>query len=289
MAEVHEGIEDVVRELRCLLRAVTRGTIGGVRTSRIALANLRFPSSPEESVVLAERAIADAGSAGAGLVCFPEAYVPGYRIGKDIAAPDPTFLAEAWSAVGAAAARAKVTVVLGTERVVAGTRRLTALVVDPSGKTLGFQDKVQLDPSEDATFSPGEERRVFDAGDLRFGVVICHEGFRYPETVRWAARNGARLVLHPHFDEASPGSFRPQRFADPENTFHEKAMLCRAAENTCWFASVNCASDGSPTTSAVMRPDGTLHAYQPYGREGLLIADIDLDAATRILATRCRS
>lgn len=260
-----------------------------MRTSRIALANLRFPSSPEESVLLAERAIAGAGGAGASLVCFPEAYVPGYRIGKDVAAPDPAFLAEAWSAVGAAAARAKITVVLGTERVVAGTRRITALVVDPSGKTLGFQDKVQLDPSEDATFTPGEERRVFDAGDLRFGVVICHEGFRYPETVRWAVRNGARLVLHPHFDEASPGSFRPQRFADPENTFHEKAMLCRAAENTCWFASVNCASEGSPTTSAIVRPDGTLHAYQPYGSEGLLVADIDLDAATRILATRCRT
>lgn len=64
-------------------------------------------------------------------------------------------------------------------------------------------------------------------------------------------------------------------------------MLCRAAENTCWFASVNCASAGSPTTSAVVRPDGTLLAYQPYGKEGLLIADIDLAAATGLLATRC--
>ena len=260
-----------------------------MRTFRIALANLRFPSSPAESVALTERAIVDAGSAGAGLVCFPEAYVPGYRVGKDIAAPDMAFLEEAWSAIAAAAARGKVTAVVGTERIVAGARRLSALVVDATGNRLGFQDKVQLDPSEDCAFSPGEERRVFDVGDLRFGVVICHEGFRYPETVRWAARNGARLVLHPHFDEASPGSFRPRRFADPENTFHEKAMLCRAAENTCWFASVNCASEGSPTTSAVVRPDGTLHAHQPYGTEGLLVADIDLDAATRILATRCRS
>ncbi len=237
----------------------------------------------------AERAIADAARAGAGLVCFPEAYVPGYRVGKDIAAPDGALLEEAWRAIGAAAAQARVTVVLGTERVVAGTRRLSALVIDASGEPLGFQDKVQLDPSEDCMFSPGEGRRLFDAGELRFGVVICHEGFRYPETVRWAARNGAQLVLHPYFDEASPVSFRPQQFADPRNTFHEKAMLCRAAENTCWFASVNCASEGSPTTSAVVRPDGTLHAHQPYGMEGLLVADIDLDVATRLLATRCRT
>jgi hypothetical protein len=31
-----------------------------------------------------------------------------------------------------------------------------------------------------------------------------------------------------------------------------------------------------------------LHGYQPYGQEGLLVADIDLAAATGLLATRCR-
>jgi predicted amidohydrolase len=52
---------------------------------------------------------------------------------------------------------------------------------------------------------------------------------------------------------------------------------------------VNFASAGSPTTSAVVRPDGTLQSYQPYGKEGLLIADIDLTAATGLLAARCKS
>jgi predicted amidohydrolase len=120
-------------------------------------------------------------------------------------------------------------------------------------------------------------------------VVICHEGWRYPETVRWAARRGAQVVFHPHFGEAEPGGHRPTSFADPLNTFHEKAMLCRAAENGCYFASVNCASDGSPTTSAVVRPDGTVLAWQPYGQDGLLVADLDLAAATGFLAARCRS
>jgi predicted amidohydrolase len=65
-------------------------------------------------------------------------------------------------------------------------------------------------------------------------------------------------------------------------------VLCRAAENTCYFATVNCASPGSPTTSAVAKPDGTLLTYQPYGEEGLLIADLDLTLADRLLATRCK-
>ena len=137
-------------------------------------------------------------------------------------------------------------------------------------------------------YHAGSERHVFEAGALKFGVAICHEGWRYPETVRWAARRGAHLVFHPHFHEADATSFRPTEFADPRNTFHEKAMQCRAAENSIWFASINCATDGSPTTSAFVRPDGSVHAWQPYGRDGLLVADVDLDAATGFLASRCR-
>jgi len=122
----------------------------------------------------------------------------------------------------------------------------TALVIDRDGAIIGFQDKVQLDPSEENFYSPGSDRRIFQIGLVTLGVVICHEGWRYPETVRWA-------------------------------------------ENTCYFASVNYASAGSPTTSAVVRPDGTLLSYQPYGKEGLLVADIELSAATGLLAARCKS
>jgi predicted amidohydrolase len=39
--------------------------------------------------------------------------------------------------------------------------------------------------------------------------------------------------------------------------------------------------------SAVVRPDGTVQSYLPYGAEGLLIADIDIAAATGLLAARC--
>jgi len=69
--------------------------------------------------------------------------------------PDPAFLERAWSAVAAAAAKATIAVVLGTERVVDGALLASALVVDRDGTIAGFQDKVQLDPSEDGTYSPG--------------------------------------------------------------------------------------------------------------------------------------
>lgn len=257
---------------------------------RIALANLPYPTDPHDSVARVTAAIADAGRTGARVVCFPECYVPGYRgLGHVPPAPDATFLDRAWRAIGEAAGAAHVAVVVGTERVVDGATVATVLVIDERGERLGFQDKVQIDPSEEGTYTPGEERRVFRVGELTFGVVICHEGWRYPETVRWAARRGAQVVFHPHYHPAEPGSYRPTTFADPANTFHEKAILCRAAENTCYFASINYASAGSGTTSAIASPDGTLLAYQPYGEAGLLVADLDLSRATGLLAARCRS
>lgn len=256
-------------------------------TLRLALANLRFPATREESVTLATQSIEQAAVAGAHIVCFPECFVPGYRAaGKGVLPPDAAFLERAWAAVAAAAGRAGVAVVLGTERVDDGMPVASALVVNADGSVAGFQDKVQIDPSEEGTYAAGTGRRVFRAGPLTFGISICHEGWRYPETVRWAARRGAQVVFHPHFHEAESGSYRPTTFAEVANTFHEKAILCRAAENTVYFASVNYASTGSPTTSAVARPDGTLQCYQSYGAEGLLLADIDLAAATGLLASR---
>lgn len=259
-------------------------------TLRIALANIEIPSSPEDSVERVLRAVGEAKSAGARVVCFPEAYVPGYPWGDRRRDPvSAGFLEDAHATIAQAAAKNDISVVLGTERYVADRPRLTALVIQPNGDVAGFQDKVQLDPSEEARYEPGCERQMFELDGVRFGVVICHEGFRYPETVRWAARRGAQLVFHPFYDEAVPGAFQPTEFADARNTFHEKTFLCRAAENSVFFAATNCASPGSPTTSAVVRPDGSLLCYQPYGQAGLLVCDIHVAEATGLLARRLRT
>src|SRR5580698_5768279 len=101
---------------------------------RIALANIPFPSSPQESVTLAEQAIADASSERAGIICFPECYIPGYRaMGKSIPPPDPVFLERAWSTIAAAAAKANIAVILGTERVVENGLIISAMVINRDG------------------------------------------------------------------------------------------------------------------------------------------------------------
>ena len=157
------------------------------------------------------------------VICFPECFVPGYRWpGRTRRRPIPRS-SSARGPRGDAATAARVAVVLGTERVTERGLQITACVIDPDGTVAGWQDKGQIDPSEEHIYPAlGTGRRVFTVGPLTFGVVICHEGWRYPETVRWAVRRGAQLVFHPHAHVAEPGSYRPVTFADPANTFHEK-------------------------------------------------------------------
>jgi predicted amidohydrolase len=208
-------------------------------TFRIALANIQFPATPEASIALTEQhgtGHRQAPIERADLICFPEGFIPGYRgMGKRVPPPDPVFLERAWSVVRAAARKANLVVVLGTERVVDDALLITALVINRDGTIAGFQDKVQLDPSEEGTHWPGFGRRVFQTGRLTFGVVICQEGWRYPETVRWAARRGAHVVFHPHFDEAEPGGYQPSSFADPANSFQRRPP-CAARRRTPAFS-----------------------------------------------------
>jgi len=255
--------------------------------TRIALANLRFPSSPDDSITQAVSAIAAASTAHADILCFPECFVPGYRDRiHPVPPPDAAFLTRAHQTLAAAAGRANLAVILGTERLINNQLLAAALVIDRDGSILGFQDKVQLAPQEESTYTAGQTRQIFRSGNLIFGISICHEGWRYPETVRWPVRNGARVVFHPHFHGAEPDAYIPTAFADPANSIFEKTMLCRAAENTCYFASVNFAIPGSDTTSAVINPDGTVLTWQPYGVEGILLADLDLSTATGLYAHR---
>lgn len=154
-------------------------------TVRIALANLRVPTAPEASVLLATAAVAEARRRDASVICFPECFIPGYRWpGTAQPPPDPLFRERAWAEVAGAAKGSHITVILGTERVSDQGLQITTAVITPEGRVAGWQDKVQLDPSEEAIYPAiGTERRVFTAGPLTFGVVICHEGWRYPEIV----------------------------------------------------------------------------------------------------------
>lgn len=160
------------------------------------------------------------------------------------------------------------------------------MVFDATGRLEGWQSKNQLDPTEDRFYVPGDSRRIFEVNGVKFGVAICHEGWRYPETVRWAAMRGAKIVFHPQHSGTHGGGVRLTQWGAADAPYYEKAMMMRSIENTIYFASVNYALPFQESATSVIAPSGQCQAYLPYGQEGVLVQSIDIDQATGALASR---
>jgi predicted amidohydrolase len=253
----------------------------------IALASPRAAASIADGLARAERLIAEAASAGARIVCFPEAWLPGLR-GTDMVVLSFTQLDHdhVVQTIAALAGRYSIATIFCTEQPSSDRPRIAACVFDARGNLLGVQTKNQLAPSEDPHYTPGDTRRIFEVEGVRFGIVICHEGWRYPETVRWAALRGAKIVFQPQHSGSDRAGTVPAQWGAPGGAYYEKAMMCRALENTIWFASVNYALRHPESATSLIAPSGECQAYLPYGQEGVLVQRIDLRQATGLLAGR---
>jgi predicted amidohydrolase len=151
----------------------------------IALASPCIASALDEGLDKIKWSLSEASAQGAEIVCFPEAYLPGLR-GQDfdVWPFDQTQQEQALKAVAQWARTYAVATILGMERLTEMGRQIAACVIDAQGQMQGYQTKNQLDPTEDQFYVPGHTRRLFDINGIKVGVVICHEGWRYPETVR---------------------------------------------------------------------------------------------------------
>lgn len=254
---------------------------------RIALATPRVATSVEEALERVAHLVGTAAREGAAIVCFPEAYLPGLR-GLDFEVPafDAAQQERVLRTASQLARTHRVATILGMEWIGAAGRMIAAVVIDATGEVRGVQTKNQLDPSEEPLYVPGRGRQVFEIDGLRFGITICHEGFRYPETARWAARRGAQVVFHPHCTGSDRSGVRPTAWGAPDGAYYEKAVMCRALENSIYMASVNYAFRYQESATSIIAPTGECLAYLPYGEEGVLVHDVALDAATGLLANR---
>ncbi len=253
----------------------------------IALASPRVASTFDEGLEKIKRLLSEASAQGAEIVCFPEAYLPGLR-GQDfeVLPFDHTQQEQALRAVAEWARTYKVATILGMERVTEVGRQIAAFVIDAEGRLQGYQTKNQLDPTEDQFYAPGNTRRLFEINGVKFGVAICHEGWRYPETVRWSAVRGAEIVFHPQHTGAERQGVRLTEWGAAGNPYYEKAMMMRSRENTIYFASVNYALRFQESATSLISPSGECQAYLPYGQEGVLVQSINVEEATGLLAAR---
>ena len=256
-------------------------------TLRIGLASVRNAPSVAERLETVKRFLAQAAEQDVAIVCFPEAYIPGLR-GCDfpVIEHDQGRQREILEEVRATARAHRVATVMGMEWESAAGLHNVAFVVSGDGEVVGYQAKNQIPLEEEAFYVPDGRRRLFEVDGVPFGIAICHEGWRYPESVRWAATRGARLVFHPQLTGSDRTGMTIERWGDSGSPYYEKAMVARGVENTIYFASVNYAMRYQDSATSLLGPEGECLAHVPYGREQLLVHDIDLSRATRLYARR---
>lgn len=254
-----------------------------MNTLRIVLAQCRQTGDFETNAATIFRWLDEAARAEARIVCFPETQTVGYRV--DIATPEEPVPVEALEELHSAVARRcgelGLACVLGTETPLESDPRggkpyNSALVISERGQVLGVHHKAKLTPLDAVAYSPGSTFETFDLCGVKVGVVICFEGFRFPETTRECVAQGAQLVFHPQNNTTRPNDWK--------TPIHHAMIVTRAAENTIWFASANaCLEPHQNCRSLIVAPDGTIAAQSELRREELVVADIDIDRATRAM------
>jgi predicted amidohydrolase len=257
---------------------------------KIALASPRFPKSITDGLAITERLVNNAAAQGAEIICFPETFMPGYPL-ADVTVPQASAaeLEAALNRVCEIAAAGNIAIIMPMDWYEGDKFLNVAQLISAKGEKLGYQSKNQLDPSEDANWQPGTRRSIFEVNGLKFGITICHEGFRYPESVRWAAREGASIVFHPHLTGSDVKGVQLTEWGNINSPYYEKAMMMRALENTIYFASVGYTMQYQEAATSLIAPDGKCLAYQAYGQEGVIVVDIDPAKATGLLAKRFKA
>lgn len=254
-----------------------------MRNLKIGLAQCRQTGDFTANAATIRRFLEEASRAGVQILCFPETQTVGYRV--DIATPAlPVPVAELEDLHGEVArfcGKAGMACVLGTEIPLGedprnGKPYNSTLVISETGAVLGTHHKTKLTPLDAIAYSPGSSIETFTLFGVTVGVVICFEGFRFPETTRECVRQGAQLILHPQNNTTRPNDWKVP--------VHHAMIVTRAAENTVWFASCNaCLIPHQNCRSLIVAPDGQIHAQTELREEQLLTAEIDIDRATRAM------
>jgi predicted amidohydrolase len=256
------------------------------RTVRIALASIRRGDDLAAGVAKIERVLAECSAKQVAIVCFPETFLPGLRGGDEpVPAVDQPAMEKAIETLGRRCADQGVAAIVGVEWKTERGLENRAVVISREGKVVGHQTKNQITPGGEAeNYVPEGTRQMFELDGVKFGIVICHEGWRYPETVRWATTRGAQIIFQPQVTGSDqPGPYKPRDWGE---AFYEKAMQCRAQENTVYFASVNRCLRRQNSATSLIDPKGRLIDHVPCGEERVLIADLDLTQATGFYARR---
>jgi len=131
----------------------------------------------------------EAAEEGAGILCLPERWLPQDPLDPrvdDVLAP-----------FRSVAKRHGVHVVPGGLLWREGERTYVVCpLIGPGGELLGGQAKMHLFGEERKRFTPGADYKLFPAGRLGIGIMVCYDA-AFPEVARILSVKGADIILAP--------------------------------------------------------------------------------------------
>jgi nitrilase len=242
--------------------------------------------------------IKDAAAAGAQLVVFPEAIVPGY---PDWVWRVPAFSDHDWydrlhdqavdipgpvtEVLGAAAREADAWVVVGvTERVRSGTLYNTLLYLDPEGAVVAIHRKLVPTGGERSVWGQGDTALpVVDAGFGRVGGLLCWENLM-PLARAAIYEQGVDIYLAPTWDNSDSWLSTLRHIAREGRVFVIGTNTCLHARDVPrslpdadrlyaggdddWLSRGN---------TVIVGPDGGVIAGPITEQPGMLVTTLDLD------------
>ncbi len=262
----------------------------------------------DKTIARAVGSINEAAGAGAALLVFPEAYVPGYptwiwrlKPGEDMALSGEIHARLRRNAVDLnredlrplqeAASRHEVTVVIGINEIdsrFSGTTLFnTVVVIGPHGTLLNRHRKLMPTNPERMVWGMGDASglRVVDTPAGRLGALICWES--YMPLARYALyAQGLEIFVNPTWDNGEAclvtlrhiareagcwviGTATALQGSDLPEDFPERDRLYKPDE---WI------NDGD---AVVVNPAGIVAAGPLHREKGILYAEIDIEAARR--------
>jgi nitrilase len=246
--------------------------------------------------------VAEAAAHGAGLVVFPEAFIPGY--------PDWVWRSPAWDDFGLydvlfdqavdvpgpavdrlreAAADAGVWMAVGVNERAAESSTLynTLLYLSPDGRLAGIHRKLMATGGERTIWGQGDGSTltVLDTPFGRLGGLICWENYMpLARAAMWAQR--VDVFLAPTWDSSDTWMATLRHVAKEGRVHVVGTNTCmRSCDVPRGLPGAERLYGGddwmSPGNAAIVGPDGVLLAGPLVGETGILFAELDVAAARR--------
>lgn len=245
------------------------------RRLKVAAVQMRSTHNLAANVERISQHLARCATQGVRVAVFPECATSGY-FQDDIVRYVEEDYRKAEQGIAAACQRHAIYAVVGTPYYENGECYNMALVIDPEGRTIYRQAKIQLVGGDEGWAQPGNRLGLFYIDGQPCSLIICHDS-RYPELVRIPALKGSRLVFYLSWES----DFRAEHKLVP----YRAQVVARAVENNVYIVHANAPQsleplEGSHGQSRIVGPDGGLIQEASIFEEEVLIETLDLTRAT---------